>query len=628
VLPDGDVVTLAVPDGPPGGYDLLGAFVGSEGCFGVALDVTVKLTPNPESIRTLLADFLTIESAARTTSAIVAAGIVPAACELMDHGTIAAVEASIYTAGYPVDAAAVLLVEVDGAAASVDDEAGRVEAICRANGARAVRVASDPADRARLWQGRKKAFGAMGRVAPHLFVQDAVVPRTQLAEILAAIGTIGSKHGVRVCNVFHAGDGNLHPNIPYNGRDADEEARVHEAMREIMAMCIERGGTITGEHGVGVDKLPYMERLFTGDTLDAMCRLRSAFDPDRRANPGKVVPVHSCREWISSRQPAATTPLAGLAPSLSPAARDENPADREIADAILAARAAHTTVYSRGAGTHVPEAPADAVPLITHRRTGVIEYVPGDLTITVGSGMTLAELNAVTAEHGQWCPLLPWGTDECSVGGALATAARGPASAALGAPRDLALGLTFVDGVGSVVRAGGRVVKNVAGFDLTRTLIGSWGSLGAITSASLRLRARPVAQEAWAIPMDDASANEFQAFRRGPFSPVACEHVPASVASVLGLPDGDHVVVWLAASTVHVQASRSALRSCGTVRELPVDVWRAIRERGAPESPGTPALAMELRALNERLRSAFDPDGVFASPAMSHLGAVPAGRDG
>ena len=161
-------------------------------------------------------------------------------------------------------------------------------------------AARDAADRARLWQGRKKAFGAMGRVASHLAVQDAVVPRTRLAPILARIAEIGAQYGVHVCNVFHAGDGNLHPNVPYNADDPDENARVHSAMKAIMELCIAEGGTISGEHGVGFDKLPYMAQLFPGDSLDAMCRLRDAFDPLRRANPGKVVPSHACREWIGA----------------------------------------------------------------------------------------------------------------------------------------------------------------------------------------------------------------------------------------------------------------------------------------------------------------------------------------
>jgi glycolate oxidase subunit GlcD len=303
VLPDGTVTTLGSADGERLGYDLVGAFVGSEGCFGVVLDATVRLTRNPEAVRTLLADFDVIDDAARAVSAIVAAGIVPAALEMMDAGTIRAVEASIYAAGYPVDAGAVLLMEVDGLAAGLDQDAERIDRLCREHGARGVRIAADEAERNRLWQGRKKAFGAMGRIAPHLFVQDAVVPRTRLPAIMAGIARIAATQRVSVCNVFHAGDGNLHPTIAYNAHDADEAQRVAEAMRGIMQLCVDAGGSVTGEHGIGIDKLEYMPLIFHEDSLAAMCRLREVFDPGRRSNPGKVVPVHSCREWAGT--PAA-----------------------------------------------------------------------------------------------------------------------------------------------------------------------------------------------------------------------------------------------------------------------------------------------------------------------------------
>ena len=297
VLPDGSVTTLGSADGEVDGYDLVGTFVGSEGCFGVALDATVRLTRNPEAIRTLLADFNSIDEAAQAVSAIVATGIVPAALEMMDRATIVAVEASIYAAGYPVDAAAVLLIELDGLTSGIEPDVFRIDAICRTHGARTVRIARDDAERARLWQGRKKAFGAMGRIAPHLIVQDAVVPRTKLPEVMAAIGRIAAAHRVTVCNVFHAGDGNLHPNIAYNAGDPDESERVHEAMRLIMKLCVDAGGSVTGEHGIGLDKLEYMPLIFSDETLSAMCRLRDVFDPHRMSNPGKVVPMRSCREW-------------------------------------------------------------------------------------------------------------------------------------------------------------------------------------------------------------------------------------------------------------------------------------------------------------------------------------------
>jgi glycolate oxidase subunit GlcD len=300
LLPDGSIHTLGDPAGTDGGFDLAGAFVGSEGCFGIALDVTVRLTKNPEAIRTILADFASIDAAAKAVSAIIATGIVPAALEMMDQPTIVAVESSIYAAGYPIDAAAILLIEVDGPADGLDDDAALVTRLCNEHGARSTRVAADAADRARLWLGRKKAFGAMGRISPHLVIQDAVVPRTKLPMILGQIQDIATRLNVKVCNVFHAGDGNLHPNIGYDANDPDETARVHEAMKEMMRICVAAGGSITGEHGVGVDKLDYMSLIFSPASLDAMCALRSVFDPDRRSNPGKVVPVHACREWYGS----------------------------------------------------------------------------------------------------------------------------------------------------------------------------------------------------------------------------------------------------------------------------------------------------------------------------------------
>jgi glycolate oxidase subunit GlcD len=307
LLPDGRIVALGNAAGENDGYDLVGAFVGSEGCFGIALDITVRLLRNPEAVRTLLADFMSLDAAARAVSAIVAAGIVPAALEMIDQATIRAVESSIYAAGYPTDAAAALLIELDGAAAGLELDVATVESLCKEHGARTVHIARDEAERARLWQGRKKAFGAMGRVAPHLVVQDAVVPRTALPRVLAEIHAIGERHRVRVCNVFHAGDGNLHPNIPYNAADADETERVHAAMSEIMRTCVAAGGTITGEHGVGLDKVGYMDLIFSPDSLATMCALRDVFDPERRSNPGKVVPVHACREWHMAPSARAAT---------------------------------------------------------------------------------------------------------------------------------------------------------------------------------------------------------------------------------------------------------------------------------------------------------------------------------
>ncbi len=296
-LAGGERVRLGAAGGEPWGPDLVGLFTGSEGMFGIATEVTVRLVPVPASIRTLLAPFPTLRAAGEAVGRIIGAGIVPAALEMMDQSTVQLVESSLYAAGYPTDAAAVLLVELDGRPAAVEAEAAAAEAACREAGAHEVRVATTPAERERLWQGRKKAFGAMGRASADLVVQDAVVPRSALPDVLERIAAIAARHRVRVSNVFHAGDGNLHPNLSFDARDPDQVARVEAAGAEIMRACVEAGGSITGEHGVGVDKLAYMPLVFSPEDLGLMAAVRRVFDPAGLANPGKVVPTAQCREW-------------------------------------------------------------------------------------------------------------------------------------------------------------------------------------------------------------------------------------------------------------------------------------------------------------------------------------------
>ncbi|MCA1635441.1 MAG: FAD-binding protein [Acidobacteria bacterium] len=254
VLSDGRVVELGGAGAASVGYDLLGVFVGSEGTFGIATEATVRLTPVAPSVRTMLADFTDINDASRAVSAIIAAGHIPAALEMVDGATIRAVEASVFAAGLPLDAEAALLVELDGLEAGLDEEVARVESLCLKHGARTVRLAADESERKKLWAARKGAFGAMGRISPDFMLQDAVVPRSRLPEILAETYRVGAKYSLRIANVFHAGDGNLHPLICYDARDPAEVLRVKEAGREIMETCVRAGGTITGEH-------PHPQRL-------------------------------------------------------------------------------------------------------------------------------------------------------------------------------------------------------------------------------------------------------------------------------------------------------------------------------------------------------------------------------
>jgi glycolate oxidase len=289
VLPDGEVTLLGGPEPDQPGYDLRGCFVGSEGTMGIATRVLVRLVPDPPAVATLLCDFTSVDAAAGAVSGTIASGILPAALEMMDAPITALVEDYV-GAGYPRDAEAVLLVEVDGLEAGVREQVTAIDSVARAHGARQVRVAADAQERALLWKGRKSAFGAIARVAPDYYLHDAVVPRTRLVEVLRAVDAISARHRLTTMNVFHAGDGNLHPLIVFDRRHPGVWERVNAAGTEILEACLAVGGVLTGEHGVGTEKRDLMSLQFGPDDLDAQARLRDAFDPDGAANPDKVLP--------------------------------------------------------------------------------------------------------------------------------------------------------------------------------------------------------------------------------------------------------------------------------------------------------------------------------------------------
>jgi glycolate dehydrogenase FAD-linked subunit len=309
VLPDGELVELSVWDEGP---DLLGAFVGSEGTLGIATKLTLRILRAPEAVRTLLAGFAHTDEAGAAVSGVIAAGIVPAAIEMMDALTMQAAEAAV-GANYPDGCGAALIVELDGPVAQVDEDLARVEALCRENEAREIRIAADPVDRAAVWRGRKAAFAAMGRVSPDYYVQDGVVPRTKLPAVLRRIEELSRLHGLRVGNVFHAGDGNLHPLVLYDGRVDGEAERAEELSKKILEICVDAGGSITGEHGVGNDKACAMPLMFSEDDIAAMLRLRRAFDPHGMANPGKLFPTPRLCGEVPGPYRAHPLEKAGLA---------------------------------------------------------------------------------------------------------------------------------------------------------------------------------------------------------------------------------------------------------------------------------------------------------------------------
>jgi glycolate oxidase len=296
VMPDGEIVWLGGRTREALGYDLAGIFVGSEGTFGIATKIVVRLLRKPQAVKTVLAVFDQVEHASAAVSSIIARGLVPAAVETIDQLTIQAVE-DAFGCGYPRDAAAALLIELDGLASGMDAQAARIVEACRSAGARDVRMAADETERQLLWKGRKSAFGAYGRVSPAYMVMDGVIPRTKLPYVLTRVNEIVAAHGLRVGNVFHAGDGNLHPNILYDPRKPGEEARVVEAGAQIMKVCAEVGGSISGEHGIGLEKADFMPFIFSAADLAFMQQLKAAFNPGGLCNPGKVFPTRkSCGE--------------------------------------------------------------------------------------------------------------------------------------------------------------------------------------------------------------------------------------------------------------------------------------------------------------------------------------------
>lgn len=289
VLPDGSIVRTGGPCGSTG-YDLTGVIVGSEGTFGIVTRIWVRIMPLPQAVRTLLVVFDSIDDTCNTITAIIGAGIIPAALEMIDQTILQAVEAA-FQFGFPLDAGAVLIIEVDGIEAGLDGEVEQIKSIAQKYGARDIRQAKDEAERQLLWKCRKQAFGALGRLAPSLCSQDGVVPRTKLPEMLRFINAVETKHQIRIGNVFHAGDGNIHPCFLFDERDPDQIRRVLAASHEILEECIYMGGSVTGEHGIGVEKLDLMPKLFSPADLEQMLRLRSAFNPENRCSPNKMFPT-------------------------------------------------------------------------------------------------------------------------------------------------------------------------------------------------------------------------------------------------------------------------------------------------------------------------------------------------
>jgi len=493
VLPNGRITVLGGPALDPPGYDLVGLISGSEGTLGIVTEVVVRISRPPEEVRTLLAVFDSMEAASEAVSAIIAAGIIPAALEIIDRVMIGAIQASM-DAGYPEDAEAVLIVEVDGLREAVAQEAQRCDAMCRANGAREVRSAATECERERLWAGRRGAFGAAARLASEYLVNDGVVPRTKLPEVLRQTQEIAARYGLRVGNNFHAGDGNLHPLILLDGCDPGQRELAKRAAAEMVAACVAAGGAISGEHGIGLEKRDHMRLLYSPADLAAQAAIKRCFDPLGLCNPGKILPDRlpepTCARPVMPPSGSATRTVEGMVvDGMSPAGVLAPESEHEVAAMLAGAAQERVAIMPFGSGTKLglgmPPRRFDYAMLLA-RLNGIIEHDAGDLTATVRAGTRLADLQTELARRGQWLPLDP-AHEDATIGGIIATNSYGPGRMRYGACRDLILGLRVALASGEVITVGGKTVKNVSGYDLPKLFIGSLGTLGIITAATFRL---------------------------------------------------------------------------------------------------------------------------------------------
>jgi glycolate oxidase subunit GlcD len=558
VLAGGEVVDLGLESAR---YDLLGTFIGSEGTFGITTEATLRLSQVPPAVRTLLAEFAEVDDASHAVSAIIAAGVMPAALEMMDHEIIRAVEASVFAAGLPPDAGAALLIELDGLEAGLDDEARQVTSICMEYGARNCRLAHDEVERKKLWAARKGAFGAIGRISPDSMIQDAVVPRSRLPEVLHAAYEIAARNKLRIANVFHAGDGNLHPLICFDSRFADEVRRVKEAGRELMEVCVSVGGTITGEHGVGLDKRELLPLVFSDADMNAMLSVRAAFDPLNLCNPGKIIPMlRGCGEakaiatdntehtdMISpQRENSSQGPRPNIAiqRSVSSVSSLAPSSTAEVAEIMKEANAKRWTVSAVG-GMALLNKPFSDLIVNTNRLNKIIDHEPADLIAIAQPGVTLTKFNEKLAANGQWLPLDPPNDGRATLGGIVATGLGGPQQFGYGRPRGSVIGMTVVLADGATIKAGGRVVKNVAGYDLCKLFTGSHGTLGIITELIFKLRPRP-AREATIVATGPLKAllPAGHSIINAKLFPVAVELLSTALGTRIGIAgDGAEVLL-------------------------------------------------------------------------------------
>ena len=559
VLPTGQMLHTGGPTRDQLGYDLTGLLVGSEGTLGVVTQITCRIMPLPETVTTILAIFNDLNDASQAVSNIIADGLVPASLEMMDRLLIQAVEKSMQ-AGYPLDAEAVLIIDIDGLQAGMTDQTQRIKAACQRSNVRDLQMAESEDQRIRLWRGRKGAFGAVAHLAPSKLTTDIAVPRTVLPEVLAKVMELGEKYDIPIGNVFHAGDGNLHPQVLFDPRDADQVRRVHQVDDELIQLAVDYGGVLTGEHGIGSQKRKWMPRMFGYAELTAMQQLKDVFDPNYLCNPAKVLPEAKdfpAPETLSL--PEGDFQHAAEAVCVQGEDNTWQPYDYEAVAKLLAvANRTGQPIVIRGAGTKLETLSQQAEVVSTLSLDKIIELNTENLTATVQAGVGLAELNQALAQEGQMLPLRPPHYDRATVGGVIATADSGPHRLLYRAPRDLVTGLRAVLADGRQVKFGGASVKNVSGYAMERLFVGSQGTLGVIVEVTMRTLPLPERRETFmlAATSPDAFASLLRELRSSIMRPAAVELLnPAAAFPVNGPTSPDDWTMFIGLEGLAVEVT-------------------------------------------------------------------------
>lgn len=473
-------------------YDFCGLLTGSEGTLALITRIEVRLLRNPPGVKTMMACFDSVEQAGRAVSAVIAAGLVPATMEMMDQKIARIVEDYAHP-GIPVDAGSVLIVEVDGYPASLDAQMEEIARLISRNGGRDLRIAEDAEQREKIWFARKSAAGAMARLAPAYLLLDGTVPRSCLSQALEASNAICNEKELRVGYVLHAGDGNLHPFILMYPEDPEQVARAHQAGAAFMQAVVDLGGSITGEHGVGIEKRDYMPLMYTPAELEIMGDIKRVFDPQDHFNPGKIFPQAGPESGRRNTEQLSGLPLEIFTPQST----------LEAARGLAAlSHLRQRTAITGAAPGEIQAHPQNDTWVSTNELTGIRAFAPDDLYISVGAGIRLAEVQAFLESEGKLLPLVsPWGN--ATLGGLLASNLNAPLRMRYGGLRDQVLAMTIVLADGRSIRAGRPVVKNVAGYDLPKVLIGSYGSLGLISEVTFKFTALPRQRRSLLVPVDN-----------------------------------------------------------------------------------------------------------------------------